>query len=132
MGEHPEPGSSCDWLRFARSDLALSRTRKTPAVLYEHLCFHAQQASEKSLKALLVAHGIKVPRTHDIAFLLDQLPGGVNVPPALLELPTLTKYAVQQRYPGEVVPATRKDHKRAVDLAEHAIEWAAKYVAKLR
>jgi HEPN domain-containing protein len=34
-------------------------------------CFHAQQAAEKYLKALLARHGLEVPRTHVIEQLLD-------------------------------------------------------------
>jgi hypothetical protein len=36
-------------------------------VLYELLCIHAQQAAEKSLKAVLIHHGIAPPRTHNLA-----------------------------------------------------------------
>lgn len=65
--ERPESGSGQDWLTRARSDLALARMTKTRAVLYEHLCFHAQQASEKALKAVLGSHGVPFPKTHDLA-----------------------------------------------------------------
>jgi HEPN domain-containing protein len=34
-------------------------------------CFHAQQAIEKSLKALLTYHQIAFPKTHDLLRLLD-------------------------------------------------------------
>ena len=34
-------------------------------------CFHAQQAVEKSLKALLTSWGIAFPKTHDLTRLLD-------------------------------------------------------------
>lgn len=41
------------WLLHARSDLNLASSR-FPEVLYEQLCFHAQQAAEKSIKAVLI------------------------------------------------------------------------------
>ena len=48
--EHPRV-----WLRRARSNLTRARdTRRNPDVLFEDLCFVAQQASEKALKALFV------------------------------------------------------------------------------
>ncbi|WP_456427531.1 HEPN domain-containing protein [Rhodocaloribacter sp.] len=50
----PEPGAAADWLRYARSDLALARVEPPAGVLTEMLCFHAQQAAEKALKALLI------------------------------------------------------------------------------
>jgi len=123
-----EPGSPGDWLRHARSDLERAAMRKTRAILYAHLCFHAQQAAEKALKAVLATHGLRVPKTHDIAYLMDLLPAGLSITPAMLDLPTLTKYAVQQRYPGENPPIARRHHARAVLLAEDAVTWATRCV----
>ena len=34
------------------------------------ICFHAQQAAEKNLKAYLAAAGLPTPRTHDLLVLL--------------------------------------------------------------
>jgi len=52
------------WLRRARSNLAIARTGKQKNVILEDLCFEAQQAAEKALKALLLYHGTEPPRTH--------------------------------------------------------------------
>ncbi|MBL7190160.1 HEPN domain-containing protein [bacterium] len=35
-----------------------------PQVLYEIRCFHAQQAVEKALKAVLIASNIEITKTH--------------------------------------------------------------------
>jgi len=44
-----------DWLKRARSNLAVAAAGKTSEeVLYEDLCFHCQQSVEKSIKALLI------------------------------------------------------------------------------
>ncbi len=125
----PPPGSPEDWLRHAQSDLALARARKTRRLLYEHLCFHAQQAAEKAIKAVLVAKGTPLHRTHDLAFLLDHLPVSVPIAPAIRNLPSLTKYAVQMRYPGATIPATATDRRRAIKLATAAIVWAEQVTA---
>jgi HEPN domain-containing protein len=130
LPELPAPGSPQDWLRNAQSDLALARLRRTRGMLYEHLCFHAQQAAEKALKAVLLAHGVTFPRTHDLAFLVDQLPSAISIPPELIDLPTLSKYAVQNRYPGDTIPATAKHRVHAMRLAEHTVGWAKRLVAK--
>ena len=51
----PSPDDPLEWLRRARSNLALTRLgQNEPDVLLEDLCFEAQQASEKALKALFV------------------------------------------------------------------------------
>src|SRR6266571_2005457 len=53
----PTPGSPEDWLRHARSDLALAQQRSAPEILLTTLCFHTQQAAEKGIKAVLVQQG---------------------------------------------------------------------------
>jgi len=50
----PEAGSPRDWLRLAKADLAIARLELPPDGLLELLCFHAQQAAEKSIKAVLL------------------------------------------------------------------------------
>lgn len=42
--KNPEPGSVGDGLRRARSDLALAGICRPLDVMYNELCFHAQQA----------------------------------------------------------------------------------------
>ena len=128
--EPKEAGSPQDWLRHARSDLALSCMPKTRTILYQHLCFHAQQAAEKALKAVLAANGVYFPKTHDLAFLMEAMPSSSTMPPSLIDLPTLNQYAVQQRYPGELQPVTRKHHNAATLLAEEAVAWAARCIAR--
>lgn len=124
--------ATSDWLRDAKGDLALASVAKTRHIRYAHLCFHAQQAGEKSLKAVLLACDQDAPRTHDLAFLMDALPKTVKVPPALLALPTLNKYAVQHRYPGQDTPVTRRDWLKAVLLARETLDWATATLARLR
>jgi len=49
----------------------LSRTANAPDAPVAALGFHAQQAVEKFLKAVLSASSVHYPRTHDITVLLD-------------------------------------------------------------
>ena len=117
------------WLRDAESDLALGSVKKTKRIRYEHLCFHAQQAAEKAIKAVMLSRGADIPRTHDLAFLVDLLPPTIKLPPSLLLLPVLTKYAVQQRYPGQDLPVDRRDYLKAIELAQEAVAWAGHVVS---
>jgi HEPN domain-containing protein len=48
------------WLQRARSNLAIAKTGKREDVLLEDLCFEAQHAAEKALKALLIYLGIPI------------------------------------------------------------------------
>jgi len=117
------------WLRDAESDLALASVKKTKKIRYEHLCFHAQQAAEKALKVVLLSCDVDIPRTHDLAFLVDLLPQTLSLPPSLLLLPVLTKYAVQHRYPGQELPVNRRDYLKAIGLAQEAVAWAGHVVS---
>ena len=48
------------------------RVRERP-VIFDSVCFHAQQCAEKYLKARLQDLGIIVPKTHDLTQLLELL-----------------------------------------------------------
>ncbi len=67
---------------------------------FDVVCFHAQQCAEKYPKALLVFHGLEVPRTHDLTEILRLLPAGLVVSLDLDELAELNSYTVDFRYPG--------------------------------
>ena len=95
--ERAEPGSPADWLRHARSDLAYATAPRPPGGLPEGLCFHAQQAAEKAIKAVLVAQGIAVPRTHNLTSLLEHVVLPLRGPPEVEEAVVLTEYAVLYR-----------------------------------
>lgn len=68
--EQTTPGNTADWLRHAKSDFTLASQPPVPGILLEMLCFHAQQAVEKSLKAVLVHNNVRFPYAHSIANLI--------------------------------------------------------------
>ncbi|MBI3947290.1 MAG: HEPN domain-containing protein [Armatimonadetes bacterium] len=122
----PTPGSPEDSLRHARSDLAIARQQVSADALHEALCFHARQAAEKSLKAVLVREGIVFPYTHDLARLVALVRSTQLACPADLdEVTDLTPYAVQMRYPGAGAGITDADYRSALVLAERALAWAS-------
>jgi HEPN domain-containing protein len=107
------------WLRKAHNDLKNIRASlqsNDPA--WDTVCYHAQQAAEKSLKAFLVAHGTLPPRVHDLEELLslckdfdaslDALAGDCGL---------LTDYGVEVRYP-DVTEPDDAEAKSAVAAAE--------------
>jgi HEPN domain-containing protein len=67
--------STREWVLKAEEDFAaassLNRRRKKP--LSNIVCFHAQQAVEKYLKARLEEASQPVPKTHDLLHLLNLL-----------------------------------------------------------
>ncbi len=67
-------------------------------------CFHAQQAAEKSIKAILVLHGIEFRRTHDLLALASLLAEkSVTLPVSDDWLTRLTPYAVEFRYDNDPI-----------------------------
>jgi HEPN domain-containing protein len=67
-------------------------------------CFHAQQAAEKSIKAILVLHGIEFRRTHDLLALASLLADkSVTLPVSDDWLTRLTPYAVEFRYDDDPI-----------------------------
>jgi HEPN domain-containing protein len=75
------PGSPREWLARANGDLALAGTPLPPGGFYEDLCFHAQQAVEKALKAIYLDRGWTFRYVHDVEKLLTRLrENGLKVP----------------------------------------------------
>ena len=71
--EGRKPGTPQEWLRHAKSNLTLASQPKLEQVYWEDLCFEAQQAAEKAIKAVLVFKGMRFRFVHDIAELLTLL-----------------------------------------------------------
>lgn len=105
--------------------MALARVQHVGDILLETLCFHLQQAAEKSVKAVLVHRGIDFPRTHNLRTLLDLLPSDCPVPEAVARCARLTVLAVVNRYPGEYEPITLAEYEAALASAEAVLSWAA-------
>ena len=118
------PDHPLEWIRLAKDDLDTAQLG-TDLVSPEILCFHAQQAVEKALKAVLVDRSTDFPYTHDIEELLATLEeSGVPCPVASPEANRLTRYAVLTRYPGLAEAVTVEEYQSALLLAERILEWA--------
>jgi len=120
-----------EWLIHARSDLKIARAgRDMDDVLHEQVCFHAQQAAEKALKAVLLFRNIDFPLTHDLDELVDILTASrIPLPSFINDIGTLTPYAVETRYPGFWGEISESDVDEALDLAEKVLNWASEYTA---
>jgi HEPN domain-containing protein len=125
-----EPGSPADWLRRAWSNLDLARVDRNSNILFEDLCFHAQQAAEKALKAILVSKIISFPKTHNIRTLIDLIPEDLDIPQEAKTATRLSDYAVLTRYPGDVEPVTEEEYLEAIRIAEAVVQWAEKIVGR--
>ena len=107
------------WLLRAEEDLAACRIlAREQSQVRAAVGFHAQQAAEKLLKALLTWHQVEFPKTHDLTALLDLVAGCQGeLAAALADLDELTQYAATTRYPGDYPELTFEASQRAVALA---------------
>ena len=117
------------YLRLARRDEAAFRALLNSATVdFSVACFHAQQAVEKALKAVMFLHGLEFRRTHDLEELSGTLgDAGVNAPLDAEELRRLTPYAVEFRYDDEPMPLVSPE--QAIAYTTRVLGWADKALA---
>ena len=93
-------------LNKAEHDLVAARATLSTGQALDMVCFHAQQAAEKSLKALLALHDVEYPWRHDLAELLDLARSYAPQIGGLEErIILLTPFAVEVRYDEEFEPS---------------------------
>lgn len=127
MAEAPRPelkSIALMLLDAARQDLAACKLLATGMGIGDAMVgFHAQQAIEKSLKAVLSAQGIEFRRTHDLVTLLDLLQDNQIAPPPQADwLDELNPYAVEARY--GTIALDGLDRNRALIAIAQVIDWA--------
>jgi HEPN domain-containing protein len=123
------PDDPREWLNRARSNLSRAKS-KIPEAYLEDLCFDAQQAAEKAIKAVLLRKGVTFPYVHDLARLLTLLEEtGEEIPESVRQAEDLTRYAVVTRYPGLTEPVTEAHYQEAVASAEAVVQWVEEKIA---
>ncbi len=122
-----------EWLHFGRDDLkSAARMLEDPGYHQpRQVCFSAQQAAEKAIKAVCVADQIRFPFTHDLQELTDLLDPQRHVARVPGDLADLSQWAGEQRYPGED-EAEWKDAEWAVELARLVVDAAGEDVEAAR
>ena len=118
------------WLEKASHDLVTARAvLALPDGPTDTTCFHAQQAVEKALKALLTAREMRFEKVHD---LLTHFDAALAQMPELKEyrkqIASIADYAVEIRYPGENEEPSRQDAETAVAIAACVVERIAVFI----
>ena len=123
-----------DWSGYATRDykvaVHLFQTYRPKPL--EIVCFHCQQAVEKSLKAIIVLYGQKngLPKTHDIFVLLNRVKSIVKVDEKFFEYADfMAPYGVALRYPNELF-INEHHAERAIGIAKEVTEWADEIIKK--
>jgi len=121
------------WIGKAKSDLLnADNNLAAQKVPYDTVCFHCQQAAEKLLKGLLVAHGCEYPITHNLFVILEKVLEFDPKAESLREtLALLNPYSVEVRYPGDAWMPTPDDAKEARQAAQEVYEWVQARLERL-
>jgi HEPN domain-containing protein len=116
-------------LKKAENDLFTAQTVLATGRALDSVCFHAQQAVEKSLKAALAARDIQYPWTHNLqqltALVKPLLPSIQSLESSIAEL---TPYAVGLRYDPDFEPSA-DDAERAVSTAEDVFGLVERFLS---
>lgn len=107
------------WLAKAANDmLNIENNLSASSIPWDTVCFHAQQAAEKTLKAFLAFYGLPLTRTHDLVALLTQCVSEehtlANLEGACLRL---TYYAIASRYPDDFYEPDEREGTEMVALS---------------
>ena len=115
------------WIAYARSDLLLAETTPPSGVYLEHLCYHAQQAAEKAIKAIIMhLTREEAAFSHNIRRLIRDasIAGAPPVPLSQARAEALTRYAGITRYPANLGEVDEAEWRQAVADARAVVEWA--------
>lgn len=121
-----------NWFEFAREDFRLVKIALKEKI-YNQVCFHSQQAAEKTLKGFLKNKSKNVPKTHFLDELLNLCIKIDNDFQALKEgCSILDDYYIPTRYPDalpgifpEGLPQ-QKDAQEALSILKKIMEFVNK------
>ena len=131
MSERDPQAEALILARKARDDAAAMRELAgNPEISDEIVGFHAQQAVEKWLKAVLGSSGVDFEYTHDLRRLIAQVEAVVGeFPFNTAEVVALTEHAVPLRY-DEILDAEPLDREATVTLVNELGGWAKARLAE--
>jgi hypothetical protein len=115
-------------LRKAQSHrIVLDHVGLDPTIADMIVGFHAQQAIEKLIKAVLSHNQIAYPRVNDLDRLLEA--EQITQPPGAQQLVSLTPWATRLRYEDPPEP-TSLDRPATITLVEDVADWASAQIPR--
>lgn len=128
---HPEEDAR-RWLAFAQEDLRMAELAMEEG-LFNQVCFHAQRAVEKALKALLARSGESVPRTHHLADLWQRLSEAARdaLAPLRDAVLDLDRFYLPSRYP-DALPGILPEGLPGKEQAEKALRTGRSILEHVR
>ena len=126
MATEPRSGDDLSQLlmeKAAGDEKILVRLIDEDDIPDDGLGFHAQQAVEKMIKAVLAHNDVSFERTHNIAYLLTLIDGAdIPRPEGADGLPNLSPWAAEFRYARS--PDAVPDRQEMRALVEQTRSWA--------
>ena len=121
-----------EWIRAAEDDIAAIKAMINDDNLTSIVAFHAQQAVEKALKAIIENRGESIPRKHDLLLLYSKVSESVVIEDDSI-LDTLNQLYTEARYPSEfgLLPHGKPTHADAEVMADFAKNIVSRVKAKL-
>lgn len=107
------------WLLKSRRDLeAAGLLFESKTSLLDVVVYHCQQSAEKAFKAYLTYQDVVFQKTHNLSVLLDLCDSFDAAFDDLRNFAeTLTPYATEFRYPGDMIEPERQDAEEAIEIA---------------
>jgi len=111
-----------DWIGTAKLDIEAMESMIRNERLTGHIAFHAQQAIEKSLKAVIEEDGERVPKIHSLSKLIELCTPFIKLSLNEDIIIALDSLYIESRYPGEfgLLPEGKPDLKQAYKFYESA------------
>jgi len=119
-----------EWLNKASHDLQMAELAlKYKPELRDSICFHCQQAVEKSLKAHLVFLDIPFKKTHSLTYLLDLINEKDSISEEVYsQIELLESYAVEIRYPEGGYEPTESETQKVYNIAVEIMALISKKI----
>lgn len=113
--DEPKRDHVSRWLRKSQHDLeSARRLAEGDDPLLDTAVYHCQQAAEKAVKAFLVLHDVRVPKTHNLVDLIGEASAFTSDYAAVSKTAKrLTQYATLFRYPDVSLDPTQAEYEQA-------------------
>ena len=122
-----------NWLDAASDDIRLIEKIGEDESLTNMIAFHAEQAVEKSFKAVLEQYESKVPRIHNIIKLKELIEKNIKIDLDKRLLIEISEVYTETRYPSDLglIPTGKPSIKTALNYKKFAKDIYKKVLAEL-
>lgn len=120
------------WLLKADHDLQAAKNEMamtSDTLLTDVICFHAQQAVEKCLKAFLIFKNVEFTRSHSLEY-LKELCVQQDKEFDSLDVGNLSDYAVEIRHPDDFYMPSKDEAEESISVATKIRDFVVKKIGK--